>query len=111
MSILNGKGMYLWIISRVEGGDPERIAQVAQDAGLTHVLIKVADRHFAYNMDSKTGKDNVPGVVDALRARGISPWGWQYIYGTNPAAEAAVRSSPRSSQRERLSMQPTNTWS
>ncbi|MBX3046969.1 MAG: hypothetical protein KF698_08245 [Anaerolineales bacterium] len=90
MSILSGKGMYLWIISRVEKGDPEKIAQVAQDAGLTHVLIKVADRHFAYNKDPQTGKDNVPGVVDALRARGISPWGWQYIYGTNPEAEAAM---------------------
>ncbi len=88
--VLSGKGMYLWIISRVEGGDPERIAEVAQQAGLTHVLIKVADRNFAYNIDPKTGVDLVPGLVSALRARGIAPWGWQYIYGTNPAAEAAM---------------------
>lgn len=89
MSILSGKGMYLWIISRVEGGDPERIADVAKAAGLTHVLIKVADRNYKYNVDSK-GFDYVPGVVSALRARGIQPWGWQYIYGTAPAAEAAM---------------------
>jgi hypothetical protein len=90
MDIVNGKGMYLWINSRVEGGDPERIAQVAAEAGLTHVLIKVADGQYAYNIDPKTGKDNVPAVVDALRTRGIQAWGWQYIYGRNPAAEAAM---------------------
>ena len=85
-----GKGMYLWITSRVEGGDPDRIADVAQAAGLRHVLIKVADGPYAYNVDRTTGRDLVPDVVAALRARGISPWGWQYIYGTNPAAEAAM---------------------
>ncbi|HRN49997.1 MAG TPA: nuclear transport factor 2 family protein [Anaerolineales bacterium] len=90
MSILSGKGMYLWIISRVEGGDPQKIAELAQQAGLTHVLIKVADRNYKYNIDNKTGHDYVPGVVSALRARGIQPWGWQYIYGTNPAAEAQI---------------------
>lgn len=89
MSILSGKGMYLWIISRVEGGDPNRIAELAHQAGMTHVLIKVADRNYKYNVDSN-GFDHVPGVVSALRARGIQPWGWQYIYGTNPAAEAAM---------------------
>lgn len=89
MSILSGKGMYLWIINRVEGGDPNRIAELAQQAGMTHVLIKVADRHYKYNVDSN-GFDHVPGVVAALRARGVQPWGWQYIYGTNPAAEAQM---------------------
>lgn len=82
--------MYLWIISRVEKGDPVQIAELAQQAGLSHVLIKVADGPYPYNIDPKTGQDLVPGVVAELRKRNIQAWGWQYIYGRNPAAEAAM---------------------
>jgi hypothetical protein len=90
MSILQGKGMYLWIISRVEGGDPNAIADLAHQAGMSHVLIKVADGSGPYNIDKQTGKDNVPALVSALRARGVQPWGWQYIYGRNPRNEARI---------------------
>jgi hypothetical protein len=30
----------------------------------------------------------VPPLVAALRTKGISPWGWQYVYGSNPTFEA-----------------------
>lgn len=90
MSILQGKGMYLWIISRVEGGDPNAIAEMAKQAGLSHVLIKVADGSGPYNIDKNTGRDNVPALVSALRARGVQPWGWQYIYGRNARTEARI---------------------
>ncbi len=90
MPILEGKGMYLWIISRVEGGDPNAIAEVAKQAGLSHVLIKVADGSSSYNIDKATGRDNVPAMVAALRSRGIQAWGWQYIYGYNAQTEARM---------------------
>jgi SnoaL-like protein len=90
MPILEGKGMYLWIISRVEGGDPNAIAELAKQAGLSHVLIKVADGSSPYNIDKATGRDNVPAMVAALRSRGIQPWGWQYIYGHNAKTEAEI---------------------
>jgi hypothetical protein len=90
MPILEGKGMYLWIISRVEGGDPNAIAEVAKQAGLSHVLIKVADGSSPYNIDKATSRDNVPAMVAALRSRGVQPWGWQYIYGHNAQTEARM---------------------
>lgn len=88
MAILQGKGMYLWRIARVEDGDPNAIARVAKEAGLSHVLIKVADGRTSYNIDWDNQIDLVPPLVDALRARGVSPWGWHYIYGREPVTEA-----------------------
>src|SRR3972149_406668 len=90
MAILEGKGMYLWVISRVEAGNPNAIAEVARQAGLSHVLIKVADGSGPYNIDKKTNLDTVPAVVAALRQQGIQPWGWQYIYGRNADTEARI---------------------
>lgn len=98
--MLKGKGMYLWRINNVEGGDPTAIAEAAVAAGLSHVLVKVADGRGIYNtykvvdgrerFNTPDGVDQVPGVVAALRARGIKVWGWQYIYGEYPLIEASV---------------------
>ena len=98
--ILQGKGMYLWRIKNVEGGDPNAIADLAKRAGLTHVLVKVADGRGTYNtykvedgremFNHQQGVDHVPAVVAALRARGIQAWGWQYIYGESPLLEARM---------------------
>ncbi len=88
--ILQGKGYYLWQIERIEGGNPYKIAEEAHRAGLTHILIKVANGQLTYNVDKETKVDRVPALVQALRARGIQPWGWHYIYGERPDAEAKI---------------------
>lgn len=87
---LKGKGFFIWKIRDCERGEPESIATAAQDARLTHVLIKVADRSYAHNIDSKTKTDLVPPVAAALRARGIQVWGWHYVYGEDPMGEARI---------------------
>jgi hypothetical protein len=84
-----GKGFYIWQIPHCESGDATRIAARAEAAGLSHVLIKIADAGNAFNID-KNGRDLVPPVVAALHARGIQAWGWHYIYGYDPTAEARV---------------------
>jgi hypothetical protein len=81
--MINGKGMYLWLMDRVE--TPAEIAWLAKTAGLGHMLIKVAD-----------GCDDMPGqigaLVDALHQEGVQAIGWQYIYRGNIAeADVAVR--------------------
>ena len=86
---LQGKGWFIWQIPRCEGGAPDAIAQKAATAGLTHVLIKIAERTYGVGFD-KNGRDQVPAIADALRARGIEVWGWHYIYGDNPAGEASI---------------------
>jgi hypothetical protein len=85
---VEGKGFFIWKIKECENGNAERIADAAVEAGLGHVLIKVADRTSAYNIDRELGIDLVPPVVQALKAVGMQVWGWQYIYGTDPLTEA-----------------------
>ncbi len=87
---LHGKGFMIWQIPRCEGGNAEAIASTAQAAGLTHVMIKIADGPYSYNINRTTGKDLVPPVIQALRNRGIKTWGWHYVYGDNPTGEAQI---------------------
>lgn len=87
---LQGKGFYIWKIQRVEAGDPGAIASVGAQAGMTHALIKIADGDHAYNVDTTSGADFVLPLVTALKDRGITSWGWHYVYGYDPDAEANI---------------------
>jgi hypothetical protein len=84
---LTGKGFFVWQIPHCENGDVNAIANLAQQSSLTHVLIKVADNVHSYNVTSG-GVDLAAPLVQALRTRGIQPWGWHYIYGDDPIGEA-----------------------
>jgi len=81
---LEGKGLYIWKVNNVEGGDPATIARRASQAGLSHVLIKVADGSRAYNPGL------VAPIVPLLKDIGIQVWGWQYVYGNSYFAEADI---------------------
>lgn len=83
---LEGKGFFIWRIPNCENGDPDAIATLADDAQLTHVLIKIADTIYSYNIYD--GVDKVPPVADALRAKDIEVWGWHYVKGNDPLGEA-----------------------
>ncbi len=88
---LVGKGFFIWQIQRCEGGIPGAIAARAKSAGLSHVLIKIADgSEWAYNYDQERNVDLVPPVASALREEGIQVWGWHYIWGKNPIGEARL---------------------
>lgn len=87
---LTGKGFFIWKIKSCENGNPTAIASTAQSAGLTHVLIKIADGPNPFNIDSSTNTDLLPPVVKALHAIGIQVWGWHYVYGYNPSGEAQI---------------------
>lgn len=85
---LEGKGFFIWKIKNCEGGDANKIAQVAKSAGFSHVLIKVANGIYTYNYDWDRNVDLVPPVANALRSVGIQVWGWHYVYGESPSKEA-----------------------
>ena len=85
---LQGKGFFIWKIKNCEGGNPTSIGMKALEAGLSHVLIKVANGIYSYNYDWTAKEDLVPPVLQALKARGIAVWGWHYVYGDDPINEA-----------------------
>lgn len=81
--MIQGKGYFIWKAITCSAGRPQVIADAAFAAGLGHVLIKIADGTGRYNVSV-----DLPAIVAALQALGIEVWGWQYIYGSSPAAEA-----------------------
>ncbi len=87
---LTGKGYYIWKVKFCENGDPDRIASLAREAHLSHVIIKVADGAFPYNIDLDSGLDYARPAVKKLQAQNIPVWGWQYIYGNYPDQEAEI---------------------
>ncbi len=87
---LEGKGFFTWKIPNCEKGNAKQIAAKAKDAGLSHLVIKVADGTMIYNGTWGDSTDYTTPVVSALRAQGIKVWGWHYIYGDNPIGEANV---------------------
>jgi hypothetical protein len=87
---LEGKGFFTWKIPRCENGDPGMIATHAKNAGLSHLVLKIADGTMVYNGNWGDPKDYTTPVVNALREAGIKVWGWHYIYGDNPTGEANV---------------------
>ena len=87
---LVGKGYYIWIVRNCENGDPDRIASLAKKSDLSHVIVKVADGAFPYNIDLDRGIDYAKPAIKKLRAQNIEVWGWQYIYGNYPDQEAEI---------------------
>ncbi|NIM92318.1 MAG: hypothetical protein GTO18_01200 [Anaerolineales bacterium] len=88
---LQGKGFFIWKIPYVEKGDPEQITARAVEAGLSHVLIKIADgTDWVYNYNYDKEIDLVPPLRDAMREAGLQVWGWHYVRGNDPAGEAQL---------------------
>jgi hypothetical protein len=86
---LQGKGFLAFNFSECEDGEPGSILAEAQAAGLSHVLVKIADGKRAIGIDAG-GIDQTAPVVQALRTAGIAVWGWHSVYGDEPAAEADI---------------------
>ena len=87
---LTGKGYYIWKVNFCENGDPDRITALAKEANLSHVLIKVADGAFPYNIDPDSGVDYARPVIKKLQAANIAVWGWHYVYGSYPDQEGEI---------------------
>ena len=85
---LQGKGYFIWKIRDTEDGNVSAIAALAAQAKFTHLLLKIADGTYSYNLDLTTKADLVPPLVQALASRGITSWGWHYLYGDDPVGEA-----------------------
>jgi hypothetical protein len=85
---LQGKGFFTWKLPNCENGDPKKVADQAVAAGLTHLVIKVADGTGAYNGNWGDPKDHITPLANELRSRSIKVYGWHYLYGDAPNGEA-----------------------
>lgn len=78
-----GNGMWIWQLSKTEGGDVDAIAARAAAAGVTTVFVKAGDGTTPWDQFS-------PLLVGALHQRGLKACAWQFVYGASPTAEAGV---------------------
>ena len=82
-SAFDGNGMWIWYVSKANGGDPNAIVAQAKAHGVTTVFVKSGD-------GANYWTQFTPELVAALHAGGLNVCAWQYVYGSKPAPEAAV---------------------
>ncbi len=80
-AIFAGNGMWIWYVSKSEGGNLDAIALRARAAGMSTVFVKSADRGNLWEQFS-------PQLIADLHARGLRVCAWQFVYGADPLGEA-----------------------
>jgi putative peptidoglycan binding protein len=78
-----GAGMWIWELSKSEGGNLFGIVNRARAAGITTVFVKSSDGTDAWDQFT-------PALVSALRAQGLRVCAWQFVYGDAPEVEAQL---------------------
>jgi hypothetical protein len=79
----DGSGMWIWYVSKANGGDTNAIVEQAKAHGISTVFVKSGD-------GTNYWTQFTPSLVSTLKAAGLRVCGWQYVYGKSPSAEAAV---------------------
>jgi len=79
---LTGKGIYIWQLHRIAGGNVSAMVDKARDANLTHVIIKIADGNHLYNANL------IEPAANAFRAAGVQVWGWAWLWMRDALQEA-----------------------
>jgi peptidoglycan hydrolase-like protein with peptidoglycan-binding domain len=79
-----GQGMWIWYLSESDGGNIASIVAQAHAAGVTTLFVKSSDGSTNYWSQFSAQ------LVQELHANGLKACAWQYVYGSNPAGEAAL---------------------
>jgi peptidoglycan hydrolase-like protein with peptidoglycan-binding domain len=77
------QGMWIWYVSRSEGGSVPAMIARAKRHGIGTVYVKSGDGSTVWNQFNKQ-------LVERLHRGGIDVCAWQFVYGDHPAAEARV---------------------
>lgn len=77
------QGMWVWYVSRSEGGSIAAILARARRNDVGTVYVKAGDGGGSWSQFNK-------GLVNALHRGGLDVCAWQFVYGDNPVAEARV---------------------
>ncbi|HEU5252062.1 MAG TPA: peptidoglycan-binding domain-containing protein [Solirubrobacterales bacterium] len=82
-SAFDRQGMWVWYVSRSEGGSIAAIVARAKRNDVGTVYVKSGDGGDYWSQFSR-------GLVTALHQAGLSVCAWQFVYGDAPLAEARV---------------------
>lgn len=81
--IPTGRNLYIWRLSRCEGGDIDAIVTRCWLAGITGLFIKAGDQGKLWNQFT-------PELVGRLHAAGIKVYGWSYDVPDKIASQVKV---------------------
>jgi hypothetical protein len=84
----DGDGMWIWYLSKSQGGSPSAIAAQAQAHGVSTIYVKSADGASVWSQFTAD-------AVAALKATGLRVCGWQFVYGSNPVGEATAAAAAK----------------
>jgi Putative peptidoglycan binding domain len=77
------QGMWIWYISKSEGGSLPRIIAKAQRYGIGTLYVKSGDAGGVWSQFTTS-------MVETFHQAGIDVCAWQFVYGDRPVAEAKV---------------------
>src|SRR5581483_35754 len=80
---LGTRGMWIWELPSTNGGNVQTIIARAQKNGIKTLMIKSGDGSSMWSQFNSQ-------LVAQLHAAGLNVCAWQYVYGSQPLAEAAV---------------------
>ncbi|MCW3019311.1 MAG: hypothetical protein JWN10_1619 [Solirubrobacterales bacterium] len=83
-SPFEGQGMWIWYLSKSDGGSIAAIAAQAHAAGVGTLFVKSSDGSTNYWSQFS------PQLVAELHANGLKVCAWQFVYGSEPVGEAAL---------------------
>jgi hypothetical protein len=81
-AVFRGDGMWIWQLAKSSAGDAAAIGLRARASGIETVFVKSSD-------GATPWAQFTPALVQALHAQGLRACAWQFVYGADPAAEAA----------------------
>ncbi len=83
-SAFEGQGMWIWYVSASDGGNLASIVAQAHAADVSTLFVKSSDGSTNYWSQFS------PELVQTMHSGGLKVCAWQYVYGSNPAGEAAL---------------------
>ena len=75
--------MWVWVLSRSDGGNLHNLVAGARRYGITTVMIKSGDGTGIWSQFN-------PSRSSVLHRNGLRVCAWQYVYGDHPITEAYV---------------------
>jgi hypothetical protein len=83
VSPFDRQGMWIWYVSKSDGGSISRIVQRARRYGIGTVYVKSGDGGSVWSQFTTS-------LINSLHRGGLDVCAWQFVYGDNPVAEAKV---------------------
>jgi peptidoglycan hydrolase-like protein with peptidoglycan-binding domain len=80
----DGQGMWIWYVSKSDGGSLPSIVAQAKANGVFTLFVKSSDGPESYWSQFS------PELVADVHNAGLKVCAWQYVYGTNPVGEAEL---------------------